>query len=174
MISRKCDRCGKYFDMPDEYSDKLNPIGIILVNWFGSDMPSTRIDLCKDCMDELQEWIRPQYTINMRFPLAEHVKPGTVIISKDALDIGWVVRTEARKPVEIYAGINILDTATFSHYPVNVTKWYATNIRMSRDEWRQLSLKYLNDSSGWHHYWQRRLGVPKWGNDKLNEARCDL
>ena len=165
MISKKCDRCGKYFDMPDEYSDKLNPIGIILVNWFGRDMPSTRIDLCKDCMDELQEWIRPQRTIYTRFPLAECILSGSVVMTKDALDIGWVAETQLGKPTEIYGQIDLSNSSKFPHYSVDAVEWYNTNIIITLEEWRELSLAYQHDALGWHNYWRRRLGLPRsWGN----------
>lgn len=57
MNSKKCDRCGKYYDL---YSDKeqFNSLRIFNSKSFNQYEPfKDYIDLCKDCRDKFIEWV---------------------------------------------------------------------------------------------------------------------
>ena len=49
MRAFKCDRCGKLFE--DYYGRKTS-------SFYNISMGTGYLDLCKDCNDELQKWIK--------------------------------------------------------------------------------------------------------------------
>lgn len=53
MNAKKCDRCGRYYDKNVRQSYILAKQQVL------SDL-TERIDLCKQCADELEEWFRKE------------------------------------------------------------------------------------------------------------------
>ncbi|MCE5213991.1 MAG: hypothetical protein LLF83_04645 [Methanobacterium sp.] len=60
--ARKCDRCGKLYEEYNVGYNKKKPNGIQLISldtshkYFGYFL----MDLCPDCMDQFQEWLKQQ------------------------------------------------------------------------------------------------------------------
>ena len=57
-IARKCDRCGKLYDIYDTKDDRLKPNAIIFTSKDTDDRHWSRpvIDLCPECRDDAIEW----------------------------------------------------------------------------------------------------------------------
>lgn len=94
-----------------------------------------------------------------RFPPADHVSVGSVVITNYALDIGLVAKVRDGKPAEIFARYN-----SFSHLGqcdryggADCVRWFDTGIQMSLEDWIALSNQY--DAAGFHAYWESRLGI---------------
>lgn len=60
--ARKCDRCGKLYEEYNVGHNNKKPNGIQLISldtshkYFGYFL----MDLCPDCMDQFQEWLKQQ------------------------------------------------------------------------------------------------------------------
>lgn len=54
-IASQCDRCGKLF-LPDEYVDAIL-VGYRSVTEFSSPYKRMTIDLCPECMRNLEQWM---------------------------------------------------------------------------------------------------------------------
>ena len=59
-IAKKCDRCGKMYDQYNVKDSEANPNGIRLLNIDGRQQCFSHklIDLCPDCMKQLQNWLK--------------------------------------------------------------------------------------------------------------------
>lgn len=59
-IAKKCDRCGKMYDQYNVKDSEANPNGIRLLNIDGRQQCFAHklIDLCPDCMKQLQNWLK--------------------------------------------------------------------------------------------------------------------
>lgn len=58
--AKKCDKCGKLYELYDREYHGMYINGISLVEmgtFFGSHTTKMYIDLCPDCLTELTEWL---------------------------------------------------------------------------------------------------------------------
>lgn len=94
---------------------------------------------------------------SMGYPLADNVRPGSVVITRNALDIGLVKSVSDGHPTEVYARKSGYDGERPGQYGgINSVQWYDTGIYMTLDEWILLSHQ-TNDAAGFHNYWRDRL-----------------
>lgn len=67
MNAKKCDRCGSYYEPTNEGNNALKIFNIFsLVG-----MKITR-DICPDCMDDLQKWLKQEATILCKYEEEKH------------------------------------------------------------------------------------------------------
>ena len=64
-IAKKCDRCGKMYEQYNMKDSEENPNGIRLLNIDGRQQCFSHklIDLCPDCMKQLQNWLLNAKTV---------------------------------------------------------------------------------------------------------------
>lgn len=117
MNAKKCDRCGKYYDLyemdiPERYKDKMNG-KMNCVALHGKDiercdgMPtgcSKPIDLCPDCMDGLLEYLNGGSPTNKKesvISLSIDMETLSEIIKQDLLH-----KTDSRRNQSVWFDVD--------------------------------------------------------------------
>ena len=59
--AKKCDRCGKFYDEYNTCRNNKKPNGIQVISLDTNHkyFEYALIDLCPECMDQFQEWLKP-------------------------------------------------------------------------------------------------------------------
>ena len=94
----------------------------------------------------------------IHLPLADSVSAGSVVVTRNAWDVGLVVKTRDGIPSEVYSRHTGFEADnTCPRYSITGVQWYDTGIHMTLREWIDLSRHY--DAQGFHAYWESRLGI---------------
>lgn len=95
---------------------------------------------------------------SQRYPIADMVSVGSVVMTKDCLDIGLVADVFEGRPKKIlarYSGCNLLTGGMPQYGGIYAVTWYDTGVHMSVEDWVKLSSK--TDANGFYEYWRTRL-----------------
>lgn len=101
------------------------------------------------------------------FPVAIPAEVGMVVVTQHGYDIGLVAKVSLGGHAEkVYAMYDVLYTLyvgrdEFPEYstPLGII-WFDTGVRMTKDEWKQLSVE-LGDACSFHKYWEKKLGLKR-------------
>lgn len=102
----------------------------------------------------------------IQYPVADHVSVGSIVMTKNCLDIGYVSEVSEGKPIRIlsryeeYPPYRVGNNAWAEYGGVNAVRWYDTGIKMSLEEWKKLSKK--SDASEFYAYWIDLLRIEDW------------
>lgn len=60
MIAKKCDRCGKYYEIYNvrHSADKTNGVMFVNIDERGQYFSNTAIDLCSECMEAIRNFVQ--------------------------------------------------------------------------------------------------------------------
>lgn len=95
----------------------------------------------------------------MAFPLADNVSVGSVVITKDCLDVGLVAEVFQGKPKKILSRYNEFHDSNDEcpqYGNVKGIDWFDTGVRMSLQEWIDLS-RDTKDAEGFYKYWWKKF-----------------
>ena len=99
---------------------------------------------------------------NMRYPIADNVRIGSIVITQRCWDVGFVVGvSEDGAPTKIYARFydGVLESNDLQYGGIDDVTWYDTGIRMSISEWANLSIEM--SAGDFYSYWRERLNLNK-------------
>lgn len=118
-----------------------------------------------DCMREVME-VLLKYAQKFPYKVADNVSVGSVVITRNCLDVGLVAETYLGEPKRILARYSELHEPAdecAQYGGTNVVDWYDTRITMSIQEWKDLSREY--DAAGFNRYWGTRLRIKREDED---------
>lgn len=118
-----------------------------------------------DCMREVME-VLLKYAQKFPYKVADSVSVGSVVITRNCLDVGLVAETYLGEPKRILARYSELHEPAdecAQYGGTNVVNWYDTGIIMSIQEWKDLSREY--DAAGFNKYWRTRLHIKREDED---------
>lgn len=120
---------------------------------------SIPLNYCPSCGEKLiKHSSRGKSIYKSPFPVANNVSVGSIVITQRCLDIGFVAEATNGRPSKIISRYNEYHIP-YGEFPlfggIEMVDWYDTGIRMSLEEWKDLSDKY--DAEGFYDYWRTRL-----------------
>lgn len=96
---------------------------------------------------------KPQY------PAANSISVGSIVMTKNCLDVGIVGAVSNGRPTKVYARYNPY-SANESGFPqyggADTTDWYDTGYKMTMEQWKLLAIE-KKDAMGFYQYWRDRL-----------------
>lgn len=110
----------------------------------------------------LDKLSQPKQPTPKSYPIANNVSIGSVVITKNCLDVGLVAEVLHGRPMKIfgrYSPCHEPSDECPQYGGIHAVNWYDTGIHMSFDEWKELSHK--NDANGFFDYWRTRLQIKK-------------
>ena len=91
------------------------------------------------------------------YPAADHVSVGSIVITRNCLDVGIVGSVSDGRPVTVYARPDLsVDNIDRKYGGVVSVGWYDTGLVMTMEGWRLLSLE-KRDAQGFYQYWRDKL-----------------
>lgn len=95
-----------------------------------------------------------------KYPIADNVRVGSVVMTRNCLDIGWVASIDRGKPKTIYSRYYKSDDCKDEcpkYGGVDEVTWYDTGVWMTFKDWLRLSEQY--NAKGFNNYWKEKLKI---------------
>lgn len=97
---------------------------------------------------------------NRQYHVADDVSVGSVVMTRDCLDVGLVAKVCNGKPIQVFARDSAYSSknGVLPQYGgVDAVTWYDTGIHMSIRDWVHLSQS--TDADGCYKYWCAKLHI---------------
>lgn len=95
-----------------------------------------------------------------KYHIADNVRVGSIVITRDCLDVGWVGKVDNGKPIKIYGrccNFNDKDGGYPCYGDIENITWYDTGIWMVFKDWKHLSEQY--NATEFYNYWRNKVMV---------------